>query len=303
MNEVVAKEQPPKQRGSSRQVTSPLCSGPLDVRAIDLRAGSVNILQGVGLQLHPGELCALIGPSGAGKSSLIKVLLGLRKPKSGTVRLGAEKISKAGPIGYVPQDDALHRSLTVNQALTFAARLRLPEASEGQRQKRVTEVLRQVGLRERRKLRVKKLSGGQRKRVSLALELLTEPPLMILDEPTSGLDPGLEARMMSLFADIAHSGRIVLVATHAMQSLRMCNALMVLVQGHTAFFGEPEGALEFFDTKGFRGIFDEIPKKKPAAWAKGFLGSDLRRRFAARPAPEIVTEAKKSARVEDRGEP
>jgi ABC-type multidrug transport system ATPase subunit len=262
-------------------------TGILDVSDVCLRAGGVDILEAIDLRLHPGELCALIGPSGAGKSSLIKVLLGLRAPYRGTVRLGDSAISRSGPVGYVPQDDALHRSLTVRRALTFAARLRMPEAREATRQRRVEEVLRQVGLSDRARLRIRKLSGGQRKRVSLALELLTEPGLMILDEPTSGLDPGLEAKMMSLFLEISRSGRIVLVATHAMQSLRLCHALMVIVAGRVAFLGEPAEALSFFRVQEFRDIFDELPKIGAAAWHRRYAGSETRRRFAGRSTPRL----------------
>lgn len=263
----------------------PVCPGPLEVRDVDLRAGGVDILRGVGLRLHPGELCAVIGPSGAGKSSLIKVLLGLRKPARGAVRLGGADLLRAGPLGYVPQDDALHRTLTVDGALGYAARLRLPELSEDQRRRRVAEVLKQVGLSDRRRLRIRKLSGGQRKRVSVALELLTEPPLMILDEPTSGLDPGLEALLMSLFLAISRSGRIVLVATHAMQSLDLCHALLVIVAGRVAFLGEPQAALEYFRVEEYRGIFDQIPKMSPSAWKARYVKSEAKGRFDARRPP------------------
>ena len=181
-----------------------------------MSAGGTRILQMVDLTLHPGEMCALIGPSGAGKSTLIKALLGLRDPDKGSVMMGSLPMAELGPVGYVPQDDALHRGLTVRRELAYAAELRMPEASAEERQSRIAEVLDQVDLGDRAEVRIRRLSGGQRKRVSLALELLTGPPLLILDEPTSGLDPGLEARTMTLLSQVAGTGRIVLVATHAM---------------------------------------------------------------------------------------
>ncbi|NIV49262.1 MAG: ATP-binding cassette domain-containing protein, partial [Gammaproteobacteria bacterium] len=119
-------------------------------------------------------------------------------------------------------------------------------------------VLRQVGLEDRRRVRIRRLSGGQRKRVAVALELLTSPPLVILDEPTSGLDPGLEAKMMVLLADVAATGRIVLVATHAMASLDRADALCVLVRGHVAFFGPPREALSFFRVERYEGLFHQL---------------------------------------------
>jgi ABC-type multidrug transport system ATPase subunit len=228
----------------------------------------------------------LIGPSGAGKSTLIKVLLGLRKPSKGETRLGEGSVTDAGPIGYVPQDDALHRSLTVSQTLGFAAELRLPGATAADRQGRIAQVCQQVGLADRLHVRVGRLSGGQRKRVSVALELLTRPPVLILDEPTSGLDPGLEARTMALFQQVARSGRIVMVATHAMQSLERCDALLVLVAGRVAYFSHPQDALAYFRTDRYAGIFDQLPKRKPSAWGTAWNGSAQRSAFAARPWPD-----------------
>ena len=254
--------------------------------SVDVVAGDYRILDGVTLKLHPGELCGLIGPSGAGKSTLIKVLLGLRDPKSGDATLGGGPVT-AVPIGYVPQDDALHRTLTVEQALSFAAELRLPDLAPEHRAARIREVTQQVQLDERMDVRVKKLSGGQRKRVSVALELLTEPPILILDEPTSGLDPGLEATMMELFEGLAKSGRIVLVATHAMQSLLRCQALCVLVKGKVAYFGRPEDAPAHFGVGTFAGIFEVLATKDPAEWGKAWNASAMRPSFLGRGAPAI----------------
>ncbi len=259
--------------------------GALVLRGVDVRAGSFQILHGVSLELRPGELCGLIGPSGAGKSTLIKVLLGLRKPSSGEVRLGGGTVGEAGPIGYVPQDDALHRTLTVAQTLSYGAELRLPGTTAEARRARIDQVCVQVGLRERLGVKVGRLSGGQRKRVSVALELLTRPPVLILDEPTSGLDPGLEARTMGLFEEVATSGRIVLVATHAMQSLDLCDALLVLVAGRVAWFGRPADAPAWFRTDRYAGIFDQLPKREPGAWGRAWNTCAERQAFGRRPLP------------------
>ena len=220
--------------------------GPLRVENVGVSAGGTRILKMVDLTLHPGEMCALIGPSGAGKSTLIKALLGLRDPDQGSVMMGSLPVAELGPVGYVPQDNALHRGLTVRRELAYTAELRMPEASAEERQSRIAEVLDQVDLGDRAGVRIRRLSGGQRKRVSLALELLTGPPLLILDEPTSGLDPGLEARTMKLLSQVARTGRIVLVATHAMESIELAEALCVLVGGQVAFFGPPRKALSYF---------------------------------------------------------
>ena len=270
----------------------PAPTGPLVLSSVDVVAGDYRILDGVTIKLHQGELCGLIGPSGAGKSTLIKVLLGLRDPKAGEATLGGGPVT-ALPIGYVPQDDALHRTLTVEQALSFSAELRLPELSEEARAERIQQVCQQVQLDERMDLRIKKLSGGQRKRVSVALELLTEPPILILDEPTSGLDPGLEATMMELFEGLAKSGRIVLVATHAMQSLLRCQALCVLVKGKVAYFGPPEEAPAYFGVGTFAGIFEALNRQEAAAWGKAWNSSPARPAFLGRARPAVGGAARK----------
>ena len=267
---------------------SALAPGDLCVRDVAVQAGGRAILQDIELRLVPGELCALIGPSGAGKSTLMKVLLGLRRPARGGVTLGDGAVGASGPVGYVPQDDALHRSLKVGQALDFAARLRLPALADAARQQALDRVVAQVGLGDRLDVKIGRLSGGQRKRVSVAMELLTEPPLLILDEPTSGLDPGLEARMMGLFDDLARAGRIVLVATHAMQSLDRCGALLVLVAGRVAWFGPPAHALAWFEVQTYAGIFDRLQRHAPPVWGRRFMASPERARFLARPGPGLA---------------
>lgn len=241
-------------------------SGVLRVDGVGVSRGGTRILSGIDLTLHPGEMCALIGPSGAGKSTLIRVLLGLWDADEGRVSLGSNPVSDAAALGYVPQDDALHRSLSVRRELSYAAELRMPEVGHGERSRRVDEVIGHVGLAERAETKIRRLSGGQRKRVALALELLTRPPLLILDEPTSGLDPGLEAKTMELLGDVAGRGCIVLVATHAMDSLDRADALCVLVGGHVAYFGPPRPALPYFRVDRYADLFRQLEKQQPSAW-------------------------------------
>ena len=260
--------------------------GPLRVQGVGFRAGGKRILEGIDLTLHAGEMCALIGPSGAGKSTLIRVLLGLREPSDGSVSLGTHEVGEVGDIGYVPQDDALHRGLTVQSELAYAAELRLPGQGEADRAARVADVIRQVGLEDRARTRIRRLSGGQRKRVAVALELLTSPPMLILDEPTSGLDPGLEARTMALLAEVAAAGRIVLVATHAMASLERAHALCVLVAGHVAYFGPPHGALSFFRVDRYEALFHQLEKQSPSAWRTLAEADPDQRLFLLRPGPK-----------------
>ena len=273
----------------------PPAAGPLRVDNVGVSAGGTRILNGVNLTLHAGEMCALIGPSGAGKSTLIKALLGLRDPDEGSVKVGSRPVAELGPLGYVPQDDALHRGLTVQRELGYAAELRMPAESPERRRSRVAEVIGQVGLGDRSKVRIRRLSGGQRKRVSVALELLTEPPLLILDEPTSGLDPGLEARTMTILSDVAATGRIVLVATHAMESIELAEALCVLVGGHVAFFGPPRLALSYFRVDRYAELFRQLEKQSPSAWNLTASADSDQRRFLERPGPSRATPTARAA--------
>ena len=256
-----------------------------------MSAGGTRILKMVDLTLHPGEMCALIGPSGAGKSTLIKALLGFRDPDEGSVMMGPLSVAKLGPVGYVPQDDVLHRGLTVQRELTYAAELRMPGTSAEERQSRIAEVLDQVDLGDRSGVRIRLLSGGQRKRVSVALELLTGPPLLILDEPTSGLDPGLEARTIALLSQVAGTGRIVLVATHAMESIERAEALCVLVGGHVAFFGPPRKALSYFRVDRYAELFRQLEKQSPSAWCLAASADPDQRTFLRRPGPALRSPA------------
>lgn len=262
-------------------------AGPLRVDGVDVTLGGHRILHHIRLVLHPGEMCALIGPSGAGKSTLIRVLLGVLDPDEGRVTVGGRPVEEAGPLGYVPQEDALHRGLTVERELGYAAELRMPDAGTDERRARIDRVLAQVGLTERADVRIRNLSGGQRKRVSVALELLTRPPLLILDEPTSGLDPGLEARSMALFSEVAAEGHTVLVATHAMESLDRADALCVLVKGHVAFFGPPASALAFFRVERYADLFRQLEKQPPNAWAITRDADPEQRAFLSRVGPAV----------------
>ena len=250
-----------------------------------MRLDGRRILSGISLALHAGEMCALIGPSGAGKSTLIKLLLGLLDPDEGSVTMGSGPVESLATVGYVPQDDALHRNLTVQAELRYAAELRMPAARAEERAAVVARALRKVGLEDRADLRIRKLSGGQRKRVAVALELLTSPPLLILDEPTSGLDPGLEARTMALLAEVAAAGRIVLVATHAMGSLDGADALCVLVGGHVAYFGPPRAALAYFRVTRYEDLFHQLEKQSPEAWRLTARADPDQRSFLLRPGP------------------
>ncbi|MBE9033086.1 ABC transporter ATP-binding protein, partial [filamentous cyanobacterium LEGE 11480] len=180
------------------------------------------LLDNISLIIEPGQVVALVGGSGAGKSTLMRTLLGIEPTNGGRVDLNGQPLRQnfdhyRHQIGYVPQDDIIHGNLTVAEALAYAAKLRLPANCNIRKIIHVT--LHQIGMLNHRDTLVHKLSGGQRKRISIGVELLADPKLFFLDEPTSGLDPGLDKKMMQLLRQLADQGRTIVLVTHATTNL------------------------------------------------------------------------------------
>ncbi|MDN5857580.1 MAG: ATP-binding cassette domain-containing protein [Pseudonocardia sp.] len=252
-----------------------------EARAITVLApDGRRLLDDVSFALPAGCMLAVIGPSGAGKSTLLRALTGQRPADLGRVRydgrdLYANYDELRQRIGLVPQDDILHPQLTVERALAYAARLRFPgESTPAERARRIAEVLAELDLTTQAAQRISSLSGGQRKRVSVALELLTKPSLLFLDEPTSGLDPGLDKAVMEQLRDLARGGRTVAVVTHSVANLDVCDRVLVLARGgRIAYFGPPGDALSYFGLPGFAEVFQELNRDPGTVWADRFAGS------------------------------
>ena len=207
----------------------------------------------------------MVGPSGSGKSTLLGALSGLRPAQRGFVFYGGRDLyahyeELRQRVGVVPQDDVLHLELTVARALDYAAELRFPaDVPREERRGRVDEVLRELGLEGRRNVPIEQVSGGERKRVSVAVELLTKPSLLFLDEPTSGLDPGYERSLMELLRTLADGGRTVIVVTHSVQSIRLCDRVLVLaLGGRAAYFGPAQLAPAYFGREDFQEVFQDL---------------------------------------------
>ncbi|WEH12640.1 FHA domain-containing protein [Streptomyces sp. VNUA24] len=235
-----------------------------------------------------GEKCllAVVGPSGAGKSTLLNALTGQRPADSGTVLYDGRDLYRdyaelRQRIGLVPQDDILHAQLTVRRALSYAAELRFPQdTAKAERQARVDEVIRELGLEQRAGQPIHSLSGGQRKRVSVALELLTKPSLLFLDEPTSGLDPGMDRSVMHMLRGLADDGRTVIVVTHSVLSLDVCDRLLVLAPGgKVAYYGPPEDTLAFFGFAQWPEAFEAFERDRERDWAGEYRDSPFRQRY------------------------
>lgn len=240
----------------------------LDAEQLTVVAGERKILDDASLSIKPGELVAIVGESGAGKSTLLKALAGVDQPTQGSVRVSGDPVrTRLTDLGYVPQDDIVHRLLTVTEALRFAGRLRLPEdATDADVEAAVLRVLKELGLTEHAAKRVDQLSGGQRKRVGVAIELLNRPGLLFLDEPTTGLDPGLEGQSMRLFRRLADNQRAVILVTHATRSLELCDRVVVMGRGGVIVFdGPPNEALALFEVNHFDEIYDRLASAS-GAW-------------------------------------
>jgi ABC-type multidrug transport system ATPase subunit len=252
----------------------------------------VTLLHDVSFGLAGKALLAVVGPSGAGKSTLLYALVGSRPAQRGEVRyaernLYADYDELRHRIALVPQDDVLHTQLTVGAALGYAARLRFPaDTSAWDRDRRVREVLDELGLTEHAHKPVTALSGGQRKRTSVALELLTKPSLLFLDEPTSGLDPGMDRSVMHTLRTLADDDRTVVVVTHNVANLEVCDRLLLLAKGGwLAYFGPPAEALDYFGERDYADIFLRLDDTPGKLWARKFVESPQYRRYLATAQP------------------
>lgn len=266
-------------------------TGPVSLSAesITVEIGEKKIVQDVSFSLPQGSLLAIIGPSGCGKSTLVRAITGLRPANAGRVSydgrdLYADYAELRYRIGMVPQDDVLHRQLTVRRALRFAASLRFADdVSRRERTARVAQVLATLGLSGAARQRIDQLSGGQRKRTSVALELLTEPSVLCLDEPTSGLDPALDRDVMRELRGMADRGRTILCITHSVLHLDGCDLVMMMCPGGTiGYFGPPRDLLGFFDAEDYADVFAKVTQD-PAYWTRRYRESELHRRYVAEP--------------------
>jgi ABC-type multidrug transport system ATPase subunit len=263
----------------------------VDTRGVEIAAqdlwlsvkGGRNVLCGVSLTIRPHELVAVVGGSGAGKTTLLEALAGVRPAERGSVRFnGADFYGNLDTfrrlLGYVPQDDIIHADLPLERTLRYAAALRLPpSASPVEVDVAVEQALGSLGLSERADVQVGALSGGQRKRASIAVELLTSPDVFFLDEPTSGLDPASAGELLTLLRGLADGGSTVVFTTHSVQDLETCDRVVFLARdGHLAFDGTIAAALAYFGVSRIEDIYGRLEwESTPEEWAQRFAEQRL----------------------------
>jgi ABC-type multidrug transport system ATPase subunit len=229
----------------------------------------------VSLKIAPGELVAVVGPSGAGKSTLLEAIAGVSSISAGSVRfdgvdLHANSGEFRGVIGYVPQDDTIHPELPLRHSLRYAARLRLPSSTTVDEIDGVVDAaITTVGLSEQARVRVGALSGGQRKRASIAAEVLTDPRVFFLDEPTSGLDPSTSAELVAHLRTLADRSATVVFTTHSVEDLALCDRIVFMARGgRVGFVGDVAGALDHFGVDSVSALFRRLSDPDLSARAR-----------------------------------
>ena len=248
----------------------------IDAIGVSQHAGERQILHEVSLSVEPGQLIALAGGSGAGKTTLLEILAGLRAPSAGQVMHDGVRVDGAprhAGVGYVPQDDIIHGEMPLRRTLQYAARLRLPAGTPpGQADRVVDDILRELDLADRRDVVVRMLSGGQRKRASIAVELLTRPGTFFLDEPTSGLDPSTSAEVVRLLRQLTRQGVTVVLTTHEPATIDQCDQAVFLTRnGYLAFAGPPAQARRYFGVDDLVEVYHRLASEDtPRAWAERF---------------------------------
>lgn len=240
------------------------------------------ILDDTSMLIEPGDFVAIVGGSGSGKSTLMNCINGFDEPTTGKVLVNRRDLYQnyeelKNDIGYVPQQDIVHENLTLISMLRYVAKLRLPEdTSRADREARVQEVLQTVELTKHKDKLIRKLSGGQKKRASIAVELMSDPGLFFLDEPSSGLDPGTERTLMHTLKRMSNEGKTVIMITHNTNNIHLCDKLIFLgAGGYVAFCGDPANARSFFGIPKDQDLTDAYTKveEDPEGWEKKFNAS------------------------------
>lgn len=258
------------------------------------------ILDDVNISIEPNQFTAIIGGSGAGKTTLMNALSGFEPEFQGDSQAGGSSLrnsfnSMKHLIGFVPQQDILYENLTLSKMLDNAARLRMdPKTSRKQRRERVKAVLKMVDLEDHSSTVISKLSGGQKKRASIAVELLADPKVFFLDEPSSGLDPGTEKSLMVMLNHLAREQKkTIVMVTHNITNLDLCDQVIFMERGgRLAFAGSSGMAREYFHKQDLTDVYTLLNEDKDGQWASRFRSVQPEVR-QDRPDPSLLKAPKK----------
>jgi len=261
------------------------------------------LLTDVSTRFPKKHFTAVIGPSGCGKSTLLKVIAGLREPTLGHVEWNGRNLSEDGDmdpheIGYVPQFSIAYDLLTVWESVESALRLRVAGLDADAREKRLDRILGEVGLDEITDREVRVLSGGQKRRLAMALEMVSSPHLLLCDEVTSGLDPKAEDEIVKLMHQLSRSDdRIVLSVTHSLRHLALYDSILVLYRGQVAYHGASEFLYHYFGVEQPEDLFPRLAQRQPEDWHRSwqkhraaYVTGSRPDTAAAAAAPETVTD-------------
>lgn len=236
----------------------------LEVHGITVRRNGKTLLDRISLSIQPGEFVAILGPSGAGKTTLAKVLTGQLSVDSGTVYYNGFPLSRfaaafSSAVGFVSQHNLLRPELTVKETFAEQVLLRLPKDSlEAERVARIKEVMDMLEIAHLAKSRISNLSGGEAKRVHLGIELLSSPTIIFLDEPLAGLDPGLIRRFMELFKRLCRKGYTLLLTTHTLEQIELCDRLIFISRGKLIYQGLPESSIGAMNVASIAEAYEKV---------------------------------------------
>ncbi|OVE73605.1 hypothetical protein BVX93_01220 [bacterium B13(2017)] len=257
---------------------------PIVARKISYKVGFKTIIENISLVLKKTEFIGLIGGSGSGKTTLMTCLNGYRQASKGKITLNGipstEKEKIQHLIGYVPQEDIVHKALTIERAFYYSYLLRIKEEKDDKIiNEKIDEVLNLLDLKEHKNTKIASLSGGQRKRVNIGMELLHSPELFFLDEPTAGLDPSLERQLMRLLSDLANDNRLIMVTTHLMQNVDLFDIIIFIHKGYMIYFGPRDFIKDYFQVSDMIELFDKVMPHPPLPLMQKYLQSNLYNEF------------------------
>jgi ABC-type multidrug transport system ATPase subunit len=244
--------------------------------SIEKEGEAFNLIDKVSLKIPSGHFMAIVGPSGCGKTTLLKTIAGLNEESDGDLiwngrNLAQEKDFEPSEIGYVPQFSIAYDQLTVDESIESAMRLRVKTKNLNELDRRIDKILQETGLTKLADRQVKVLSGGQKRRLGLAIELVTNPPLLLCDEVTSGLDPRSERDIVHLLHQLSHRhGRSIVSVTHSLAHLELYDSVLVLHEGRVAYHGPPHEINHYFSVDDTEEIYPQLAKQASERWQQSW---------------------------------